>query len=270
MTIGSAWISSRAGKFLLAGTALAAVLITLVATTGDPFASPRTTSTKLAALMAPTDVHVRRSLKCRTWVTDSYPLDKAAVGLRIRTVRHARIRVVAHYRWISYRNRARAGTRGHRTFWYAVGHAPPGFKVVLDVRVSRHGRRGSCATWFIPQGNGGPAPSPSPTPKPTPTPTWTPPPTPAPSPTRSSSPPPGGAWCTASVQTYPDSDQDEWYNDVDVRSNQSDVRVTASGGGYSHQWWTNESGSAVVYLDGPPPGTEITVTVGGAICYTSD
>jgi hypothetical protein len=40
--------------------------------------------------------------------------------------------------------------------------------------------------------------------------------------------------------------------------------------GYSHQWWTNESGSAVVYLDGPPPGTEITVIVDGATCYTSD
>jgi hypothetical protein len=92
---------------------------------------------------------------------------------------------------------------------------------------------------------------------PSPTPARTPSPAPTPSPTRSS-PPPGGAWCTASVQTYPDSDHDEWYNDVYVNSNQSDASVTASGDGYSHRWWTNESDSAVVYLDGPPPGTEIT------------
>jgi hypothetical protein len=93
----------------------------------------------------------------------------------------------------------------------------------------------------------------------------------APVPTTTSPAPPTtasahGAWCTANVHTYPDSDNDEWYNDVYVSSNQPDTEVIASGGGYSHSWWTDGSGSAVVYLDGPPPGTAITVTVGGATC----
>jgi hypothetical protein len=273
MTMWGAKASARAGKLSLAAMFMAAFVV-LFAVTGSPFASTRSADTRLAAAIAPTDSHGRKSLKCHTWVTDRYPPDNGSVGLRIRTVRRARVRVIAHYRWISYLNRARAGARGHRTLWYSVGDAPAGFKVKLDVRVSRHGRRGSCSTWFIPHRNGGPAPSPSPTPTrtptPSPTPTRTPSPAPTPSPTRSPAPPPGDAWCTASVQTYPDSDHDEWYNDVYVNSNQSDASVTASGDGYSHQWWTNESGSAVVYLDGPPPGTEITVTVDGATCYTSD
>jgi len=255
---------------------LAVAFVVLFAVAGSPFASTRRTAgASLASAVAPVMAHARKPLKCVTWVSDRYPADNTFVGVRVRTLRHARVRVVIRYRRASYLNRARAGVRGRRTLWYFIGGAVPGFRVVLDVRVSRHGRKGSCSTWFVPHRGGGPSPSPSPTPtrspSPTPTPTPTPtPPVPSPTPSWTHTPPPGSAWCTASVRTYPDSDQDEWYNDVTVRSNQPDASVTASGGGYSHSWWTDESGSTVVYLDGPPPGTEITVAVGGATCYTSD
>ncbi|MGH3191537.1 MAG: hypothetical protein ACRDPY_50595 [Streptosporangiaceae bacterium] len=33
---------------------------------------------------------------------------------------------------------------------------------------------------------------------------------------------------------------------------------------------TDGSGYALIYLNGPPPGARITVTVGGATCTTSD
>jgi hypothetical protein len=33
---------------------------------------------------------------------------------------------------------------------------------------------------------------------------------------------------------------------------------------------TNGSGYALICLNGPPPGAEITVMVGAATCYTSD
>ncbi len=88
-------------------------------------------------------------------------------------------------------------------------------------------------------------------------------------PTATSAAPAQGASCNATVHTYPDSDNDEWYNNVNVNSNKPDTKVIASGGGYSHSWWTDGSGSAVVYLDGPPPGALIAVTVGGAICTVS-
>jgi hypothetical protein len=54
-----------------------------------------------------------------------------------------------------------------------------------------------------------------------------------------------------------------------VKSYQADAKVTASSGSYSHSWYTDESGSAVVYLDGPAPGAAITVTVDGATCTVS-
>jgi hypothetical protein len=109
--------------------------------------------------------------------------------------------------------------------------------------------------------------SPSP-PAPSPTTAAPAPSTPA-SPAAPTTTPAQGASCNATVHTYPDSDHDEWYNDVNVSSDHPDTKVIASSGGYSHSWWTNGSGSAVVYLDGPPPGSPITVTVGGATCSVS-
>ena len=54
-------------------------------------------------------------------------------------------------------------------------------------------------------------------------------------------------------------------------SNQPDQEATArAADGYSFSYRTNGSGYALVYLNGPPPGVRITVTVGGATCTTSD
>ena len=84
------------------------------------------------------------------------------------------------------------------------------------------------------------------------------------------SPPPAsrsGARCTATASVY-DASRDE--NNVYVHSNQPDQEATATADGYSHSYRTNGSGYALIYLNGPPPGARITVTVGGATCTTSD
>ncbi len=75
------------------------------------------------------------------------------------------------------------------------------------------------------------------------------------------------AWCTASASIYNASDDE---NNVYVHSNQPDQTATATADGYSHSYQTNGSGYALIYLNGPPPGARITVTVGGATCTTSD
>ena len=59
-------------------------------------------------------------------------------------------------------------------------------------------------------------------------------------------------------------------NNVYVHSNQPYQDATATADGYSHTYQTNGSGYALIYLNGPPPGAQITVTVGGATCTTSD
>ena len=76
-----------------------------------------------------------------------------------------------------------------------------------------------------------------------------------------------GAWCTATASVY-DAADDE--NNVYVHSNQPYQDATAVAAGYSHSYRTDGSGYALIYLNGPPPGARITVTVGGATCTTSD
>jgi predicted small lipoprotein YifL len=94
------------------------------------------------------------------------------------------------------------------------------------------------------------------------------PPAPVAQPSAPPPPQPSSAHCTASVHSFRDYDNDEWFNDVYVYSNQPDKDATASGGGDSWSYYTNGSGYADIYLNGPPPGTLITVTVGGATCTT--
>ena len=238
-------------------------------------AAPVTASPGANAAMSPggslAALQARRSLKCVARVTDRHPAVGSPVGVRVRTVRGAWVKVAAHYWAGSRRQSARAGVHGRRMFWYGTARVVPGYRVRVVVRVSRHHRRGVCSAWFTPHlGSGGPQPTATPTPtgsaSPTPSPTNTATPSPSPSPTQSG----GGAWCSATVSSYQDSDHDEWYNDVYVHSDRPGIEATASGGGFSHSYGTDSSGYADVYLDGPPPGTQITVTVGGATCTASD
>ena len=76
-----------------------------------------------------------------------------------------------------------------------------------------------------------------------------------------------GAWCTATASVYNAYDNE---NNVYVHSNRPDQNATASADGHAHSFRTNGSGYALIYLNGPPPGARIAVTVGGATCTTSD
>jgi hypothetical protein len=173
---------------------------------------------------------------CTATVTKRYPVDGSSVGVRVKTAPSARIAVAAHYEYTTRKKAGRANLNGRRTFWYHVDSATPGFRIKVDVTVSRDGRKASCSTWFTPRAV---APQPS---------------APAPS-------------CTATASVY-DAEYD--WNNVYVNSNQPYTDATASADGYSWSYETNSSGYAEIYLNGPPPGAEITVTVGGATCYTSD
>ncbi len=86
----------------------------------------------------------------------------------------------------------------------------------------------------------------------------------APRPSRSGS---SGAWCTATASVY-NAARDQ--NNVYVHSDRPDTDATASADGYTHSYRTDGSGYALIYLNGPPQGVRITVTVGGATCATSD
>jgi cardiolipin synthase A/B len=83
----------------------------------------------------------------------------------------------------------------------------------------------------------------------------------------SSGPGSASAWCKATASVYNAADDE---NNVYVHSDQPYQDATATADGYSHSYETNGSGYALIYLNGPPPGARITVTIGGATCTASD
>jgi hypothetical protein len=57
---------------------------------------------------------------------------------------------VAHHKTVTHPKYGTADGSGKRTVWYYISGATPGYRVVVDVYVSRNGRKGSCSTSFTP------------------------------------------------------------------------------------------------------------------------
>jgi len=73
------------------------------------------------------------------------------VGVQVSTAPGARITVVAHFETSDREKTAHADATGLHTFWFPVGSAPPGIRVVVAVRVSAHGQKHSTRVWFTPR-----------------------------------------------------------------------------------------------------------------------
>jgi hypothetical protein len=84
------------------------------------------------------------------------------VGVQVSTAPGARITVVAHFAAGDREKTARADATGLHTFWFPLGSAPPGIRVMVTVRVSAHGQKRLTRVWFTPR-----QPPPPPAPKPT-------------------------------------------------------------------------------------------------------
>ena len=89
-------------------------------------------------------------LRCHASMSNSCPRDFTSTGVKVSTVPFARIKTVAHYRTVKHAKYRTANAAGHRTVSYYISGATPGYRVVVDVYVSRHSRTGSCSTSFTP------------------------------------------------------------------------------------------------------------------------
>jgi hypothetical protein len=89
-------------------------------------------------------------LTCSASMTNSHPADYTSTGVKVHTAASAHIETVAHYKTVTHRKYATAGSSGNKTVWYYISGATPGYRVVVDVYVSRAGRNGSCSTSFTP------------------------------------------------------------------------------------------------------------------------
>lgn len=153
------------------------VLAILAAACGSGVPKTATSASPSATI---TPAVARSPLACHAQATTARPREQALVGIRVRTA--ARAWVTATVRIVSGQKAAgRASAQGRRTLWFKVGDATPGDRVVVEVRVSRRARKGSCRASFQPRSAAGvatppttqpaasSAPSSSPAPAPPPT-----------------------------------------------------------------------------------------------------
>ncbi|MGH3405091.1 MAG: hypothetical protein ACRDRJ_21685 [Streptosporangiaceae bacterium] len=91
-----------------------------------------------------------RPLPCHASMSNARPADYTTVYVRVRTASRAKVVTIAHYRTTSHRKSRQANGAGRARVPYYISGATPHFKVKVSVRVSRHGRTGSCSTSFTP------------------------------------------------------------------------------------------------------------------------
>ena len=115
----------------------------------------------------------RLPLACHAQSTNARPRDHTMVGIRVRTVAKANV-TATESAPAGQHAAGRASAKGKRTLWFRVGDAMPGAQIVIEVHVSRHGRKGACQASFHPRSVPVPAAAPAqPTASPSPTPSPT-------------------------------------------------------------------------------------------------
>jgi hypothetical protein len=84
-------------------------------------------------------------------VTRKHPITGTNVGVQVSTAPGARITAVAHFEAGDREKTAHADATGLHTFWFPVGSAPPGIRVIVTVRVSAHGQKRLTRVSFTPR-----------------------------------------------------------------------------------------------------------------------
>lgn len=132
--------------------AIAGLLIIVAATVNaEPTKASNITT---AAALHPTAAATagRSSLTCQAQATSRQPRDHTTVTIKVHTVAQAKVTVTS--RLASLRNKHLAGSANAMGIWalrVRVGDATPGARVIVAVRVSRHGSTGRCQASFRPR-----------------------------------------------------------------------------------------------------------------------
>src|ERR1700742_692730 len=126
-----------AGAFLAVGAPalLAGLLIA-------PSASAATTAAT-AARTTPLRVQAR--------VSTSRPKDRSIEYIEVTTAKGAKVTAVAHFRGGAETRTATANSRGDAILAYAVGHATPGYRVIVTVPATSGHNHAVTTTYFDPQ-----------------------------------------------------------------------------------------------------------------------
>jgi hypothetical protein len=98
----------------------------------------------------PTSTASAGALSCAAAVSNSRPADDTTVDIHVRTGAGAGVVTVAHYKTTSHQKSATADGRGRATIGYDIGGATRGYRVVVDVTVTRGHATAHCSTSFTP------------------------------------------------------------------------------------------------------------------------
>ncbi len=83
-------------------------------------------------------------------MSNAHPADYTTTDVLVTTTSHAGVTTIAHYRTVNRKHRRSANGKGKARVPYYISGATPGYKVVVDVYVSKGARKGSCSTSFTP------------------------------------------------------------------------------------------------------------------------
>lgn len=89
-------------------------------------------------------------IKCRASMSDATPKQYTNVFVRVKTAPRAKVVTVAHYKTTKTRKRGKANAKGRARIKYYISGATPGYRVRVDVTVSKKGRTRTCSTSFKP------------------------------------------------------------------------------------------------------------------------
>ena len=100
-------------------------------------------------LLVPTSAEAA-ALTCRASVSDATPAQYTDVFVRVKTAPRANVRTVAHYKTTDTVKKRKATAKGRASVKYYISGATPGYRVIVDVRVTKNGHSKSCSTSFKP------------------------------------------------------------------------------------------------------------------------
>jgi hypothetical protein len=90
------------------------------------------------------------SVPCHASMSDSTPKDYTNVYVRVSTSSYASVHTVAHYKTTNTAHTVRANSTGHASVKYYISGATPGYRVYVDVTVTKNQHHGYCRTSFVP------------------------------------------------------------------------------------------------------------------------
>jgi hypothetical protein len=91
-----------------------------------------------------------KPLPCHAAMSNARPADYTTTTVQVRSVAHAHVSTVAHYKTVNRWHYGRTNGRGRAGIPYYISGATPGYQVIVNVYVKWPHRSGTCQTSFTP------------------------------------------------------------------------------------------------------------------------